>query len=290
MGVEPICAVLSEHGVTIAPSTYYEWLAQTPSPRQTRDEYLMGEIIVAYEASHRIYGARKVWIRLNRRGVPVARCTVERLMRKADLKGVTRQVRKRTTVPDPSRPTPDDLVNRQFDPSAPDQLWVADITYVSTWSGWAYVAFVMDCFARRIVGWAVAASMSTSLVIGALDQAIWTRQLEGHDQFDRLIAHLDHGSQYTSIRYGQRLAAAGITPSAGTVKDSYDNAAAESLNGVFKAEMVWHAGPWRTIGQVEYETGCWVDWYNNQRIHEYDGYLSPIEYEARYYLSMTVEI
>jgi len=286
-GVEPICRVLTEHGVKIAPSTHYEWASKTDSARAARDAELTGKIRDAYQASHQIYGARKIWVVLNRAGVQVARRTVERLTRAAGLKGVTRCRRKRTTVADPALPTPGDLVNRMFDPPAPDRLWVADITYVSTWSGWVYVAFVQDCFSRRVLGWKAAASMTTDLVLAAIGQALDARAREHHPvRPGRLVGHSDHGSQHMSVRYGEHLSRAGIARSAGTVGDSYDNAVAETLNGVYKAELVWHAGPWRAAAHLEYETGCYLHWYNNQRIHEYDAYLSPVEYENHYYERM----
>ena len=268
-GVEPICTVLSEHGCKIAPSTYYEWKDKLPTARDKRDAVLTEHIRKAHADSRGIYGARKIWLALNRDGVPVAKCTVERLMAAAGLRGVTRRWRKRTTIVDPGLPAPADLVRRRFSPLAPNHLWVADFTYVSTWSGWVYVAFILDCFSRRILGWKAATTMTADMVIAALDQAVWTRLCEGHGDFSQLVAHSDHGSQYLSIKHSQRLVDAGIKPSAGTVGDSYDNAVAESLNGNYKAEVIWHEGPWRTVDQVEYATAIWVDWYNNQRVrHE----------------------
>jgi len=194
-GVEPICAVLSEHGVPIAPSTYYEWTDKLPTRRQRRDEALLVEIRRVFTKNRSVYGPRKVWLQLNREGFPVARCTVERLMRTDGLVGTRRGTRKRTTIPDPAAALPADLVRRDFEPLAPNRLWVADITYVSTWAGWVYVGFVVDAYARRILGWRVATTMTTSLVLDALEHAIWTRQREGRDDFTALVAHTDHGSQ-----------------------------------------------------------------------------------------------
>jgi putative transposase len=217
-GVEPICAVLSEHGLKIAPSTYYEQVRRSPSAREQRDEALLVEIRRVHRANFGVYGARKVWLQLNREGFVVARCTVERLMRAEGLVGVRRGTVKRTTIPDPAGARAADLVGRQFAPTAPDRLWVADITYVSTWSGWVYTAFVTDAYARRILGWRCGTTMSTQLVLDALEQAIWTRTRNGADgrgSLDSVVAHSDRGSQYTSLRYGERLTEAGINPRSG---------------------------------------------------------------------------
>ena len=281
-GVQPICAVLSEHGVPIAPATYYEWCDKPPTKADRRDETLMGQIARVYDSNFQVYGARKVWLELNRENIPVARCTVERLMRPMGLKGVHRGKVKRTTKDDGS-PLPADLVNRHFGPLAPNLLWVADFTYVSTWSGWVYVAFVIDAYARRILGWRTSTTMSATMVSDALDQAVWQREREHHDDFTHLIAHSDHGSQYTSVRHGQHLADAGITPSTGTVGDSYDNALAETINGLYKTELVKRHGPWRDADHLEYATAEWVDWYNYRRLYEYCGDRPPAELEAMYY-------
>ena len=282
-GVEPICAVLTEHGVQIAPSTYYEWHDRLPSRRAQRDQELVAQIERVHTASRGRYGARKVWLQLNREGIPVARCTVERLMATAELTGVRRGQRKRTTIADPAAALPTDLVRRQFAPDHPNRLWVADITYVSTWAGWVYVAFVIDAYARRILGWRASTTMATSMVLDALDQAIWTRQREGHDDFTSLVAHTDHGSQYTSIRYGEAIADAGITPSVGTVGSSYDNALAETINGLYKSEVIHHEGPWRGVDQVEHATAAWVHWYNHTRLYEYCGDIPPVQLEQAHY-------
>ena len=282
-GVEPICAVLTEHGVKIAPSTYYEWRDKLPTERQRRDEQLKTEIQRVFDGNYQVYGARKVWLVLNREGVPVARCTVERLMRDLGIQGVHRGRRVRTTVANDSDELPGDKVNRDFSPTAPNRLWVADFTHVSTWSGWAYVAFVVDAYARRILGWSVSGSMTTDLVLDALEQAIWTRDMEGHGDLAALVGHSDHGSQYTSLRYGQRLAQAGITASTGTVGDSYDNALAETINGLYKTESVKPRKPWKTIDQVELATAEWVAWFNNRRLYQYCCDMPPVEYENLYY-------
>jgi putative transposase len=281
-GVEPICAVLSEHGLPVAPSTYYEHLGKGPSARVRRDEYLLGHIRRVHAANYGVYGARKVWLALNREGIPVARCTVERLMRAAGLSGAVRGKVRRTTIPDPAAERARDMVNRDFTPPAPDRLWVADITYVSTWSGWVYVAFVVDAYARRILGWRCGTSMSTQLVLDALEQAVWTRQRDGAD-LSKLVAHTDRGSQYVSIRYTERLAEAGIAASVGSRGDSYDNALAETINGLYKTELIRPRGPWRTLDAVEYATAEYVDWFNHRRLYEHCGDMPPAEREALYY-------
>jgi putative transposase len=281
-GVEPICAVLTEHGLKIASSTYYEHLTRTATASQQRDVYLLEQIRRVHRDNFAVYGARKVWLALNREGIPVARCTVERLMRAAGLRGVVRGKGKKTTIADPDAARAADLVSRQFAPTAPDRLWVADLTYVSTWSGWVYTAFVTDAYARRILGWRCGTTMSTQLVLDALDQAIWTRQRVGAD-LDSVVAHSDRGSQYTSLRYGERLAEAGISPSVGSVGDSFDNALAETINGLYKTELIKPRGPWKTVDDVEIATAEWVDWFNHRRLYEYCGDIPPAELEAAYY-------
>ena len=259
-GVEPICAQLP-----IAPSTYYEFKARQVEPsrlpaRTKRDAELCSEIQRVYQANFKVYGARKVWRLLRRERVEVARCTVERLMRRLGLQGVVRGRRCRTTVPDDRADRPLDRVQRRFKASRPNQLWVADFTYVATWSGFVYVAFVIDVFARRIIGWRVATSMRTDLVLDALEQALWSRvDVRG------VVHHSDRGSQYLSIRYSERLTEAGVEPSVGSVGDSYDNALAETIIGLFKTEVIHHRGPWRSLAAVEYATLEWVDWFNNRR-------------------------
>ena len=282
-GVEPICRVLTEHGVEIAPSTYYEWRDKLPTQRDRRDQVVLVEIRRVHKDNFSVYGARKVWLQLNREGIPVARCTVERLMRHAGLVGAVRGKVRRTTIPDETAARPDDLVQRRFAPSAPNRLWVADITYVSTWSGWVYVAFVVDAYARRILGWRAGTTMTTQLVLDALEQAVWTRQREGRDGFADLVHHSDRGSQYTSIKLSERLGEAGIAASVGAVGTSYDNALAETINGLFKTELIKPQGPWRTCEEVEFATAEWVDWFNHRRLYEYCGDMPPVDLEALYY-------
>jgi putative transposase len=274
--------VLSEHGVKIAPSTYYEWKDRLPSLREQRDVVLTEHIGRVHQANFGVYGPRKVWLVLNREGIGVARCTVERLMKAAGLAGAVRGKVKRTTIASPG-PKPDDLVKRNFAPTAPNRLWVADFTYVSTWAGWTYVAFVIDAYARRILGWRTATTMTTSLVLDAVEQAIWVRERESRDQFDDLVAHNDRGVQYLSVAYSERLAQAGITPSVGAIGSSYDNALAESINGLYKTELIRRQGPWHTIDEVEIATAEWVDWYNHRRLHQYAGDITPVEAEHHYY-------
>ena len=276
-GVEPICEQLP-----IAPSVYYEAKARQADPsllpaRSRRDAQLVGEIERVHKANFRVYGARKVWRQLRREHVVAARCTVERLMRRMGLQGVVRGRRCRTTIADDSAALPGDLVKREFQAERPNQLWVADFTYVATWSGFVYTAFVIDVFARRIIGWRVARSMRTELVLDALEQAIWSRcPPKG------VIHHSDHGSQYLSIRYSERLTGIGVEASTGTVGDSYDNALAETIIGLYKAEVIHHRGPWRNLEDVEYATLEWVDWFNNRRLLEPIGNVPPAEFEMQY--------
>ena len=283
-GVESICGQLAELGAPIAPSTYYDArraLAQPP-PTALRDEELAVEVRRVHAENYGVYGARKVWLALNREGLPVARCTVERLMRALGLAGVRRGRRVRTTIPgDGARAR--DLVGREFNPPAPDRLWVADFTYVATWSGMVYVAFVLDAYSRRILGWRAATTMRTSLVLDALEQAVWTREQQGRDRHEQLIFHSDAGSQYTSIAFTERLAEAGVAPSVGTVGDALDNALAESTIGLFKTELIKPRAPWRTVEQVEIATLEWVDWYNHRRLHSAAGDNPPVELEAAHY-------
>jgi putative transposase len=276
-GVEPICRELP-----IAPSVYYEAKARQADPsllpaRSRRDAELVGEIERVHEANFQVYGARKVWRQLRRENVVAARCTVERLMRRMGLQGVVRGRRCRTTIADDSAALPSDLVKRDFRAERPNQLWVADFTYVATWSGFVYTAFVIDVFARRIIGWRVARSMRTELVLDALEQAIWSRCPS-----TGVIHHSDHGSQYLSIRYSERLTEIGVEPSTGTVGDSYDNALAETIIGLYKAEVIYHRGPWRNLEAVEYATLEWVDWFNNRRLLEPIGNVPPAELEMKY--------
>ncbi|MFK7966812.1 MAG: IS3 family transposase [Burkholderiaceae bacterium] len=276
-GVEPICEQLP-----IAPSTYYEHKSVQANParrsdRYKRDELLSEEIERVFEDNFEVYGARKIWHQLRREGFDVARCTVERLMNRLGLQGVIRGKQCRTTVSDRQDHRPDDLVNRQFVASGPNQLWIADFTYVATWSGFVYVAFVIDVFARRIVGWRVSSSMQTGLVLDALEQAIWSRQ-----PGSGLIHHSDRGSQYLSIHYTERLADVVIKPSVGSVGDSYDNAMAETIIGLFKTEVINRQGPWRNCKAVEHATLTWVDWFNNRRLLAPIGHVPPAEKEMAY--------
>lgn len=280
-GVESICAVLP-----IAPATYYEQLAQRRNParrsaRAQRDAELRVAIQRVFDANFQLYGPRKIWQQLQREDTRVARCTVERLMRAMGLQGAVRgRAWVTTTRPDVTAARPSDLVDRDFTATRPNQLWVADFTYVATWSGFVYVAFVVDAFARRIVGWRVSASLRTDFVLDALEQALYARR--GED-LTGLIHHSDRGSQYLSMRYTDRLAAAGIAPSVGSQGDAYDNALAESVIGLFKTEVIRRHRPWRHLEAVEWATLTWVEWFNNRRLLEPLGYLPPAEYEARYY-------
>jgi putative transposase len=286
-GVEPICGVLSEHGCPIAPSTYYDTARRPPSARAVRDEQLKAAITRVHAGNYGVYGARKVWLQLNREGIAVARCTVERLMRELGLAGARRGKPRRTTVPDPAAARPADLVRRRFSPPAPDRLWVADFTYVPTGSGMVYVAFVIDAYSRRILGWRAATSMRTALVLDALEQALWARRRDGQASLAGLVHHTDAGSQYTSIAFTERLAAAGAQPSVGTAGDAYDNALAESVIGLFKTELIKPHGPWRTADQVELATLDYVDWYNHRRLFETCGDIPPAELETAYYRQNT---
>ncbi len=279
-GVEPICKVLQ-----VAPSAYRRHAAGLRDPsrrsdRARRDEQLKPHVVRVWQENHRVYGADKVWRQLNREGVAVARCTVERLMRTQGLQGVRRGKRLRTTIADDAAGRPLDRVNRQFRADRPNQLWVSDFTYVSTWQGWLYVAFVIDVYARRIVGWHVSKSMTTDFVLDALEQALYARQ-PGND--GSLTHHSDRGSQYVSIRYSERLAEAGIEPSVGSRGDSYDNALAETINGLYKAELIHRRAPWKTRESVELATLEWVAWFNHKRLHSSIGYIPPAEAEANYY-------
>ncbi|WUI71041.1 IS3 family transposase [Nocardia sp. NBC_00403] len=281
-GVESICAVLTELGVEIAPSTYYEHRNRIPTAREQRDEELKVEITRVHTQNYGVYGARKVWLQLNRERIRVARCTVERLMRELGLRGAVRGRVKRTTIADPAAPRPADLVQRRFAPTAPNRLWVADITYVRTWSGWVYVAFVVDAYARRILGWRTGTSMTTALVLDAIEHAIWTRERDGWDVKD-VVHHTDRGSRYASIAFSERLVDAGIHPSVGAVGSSYDNALAETINGLYKTELIKPRGPWRTVDHVELATAEWVDWFNHRRLYQHCGDMPPAAMETAYY-------
>jgi putative transposase len=277
-GVEPICRTLQ-----IAPSSYYESKARTADPtrlpaRARRDIELQDAIQRVWRDNRRVYGVRKVWRQLGREGIVAARCTVERLMRAQGLRGVVRGRRVRTTVPDLQAERPQDLVQRDFRASRPNQLWVADFTYVATWRGFVYVAFVIDVFSRRIVGWRASTSLRTDLALDALEQALYDRETDAG-----LVHHSDRGVQYLSIHYTERLAEAGIEASVGSRGDSYDNALAESVIGLFKTELIRHAGPWRGLEDVEFATLEWVAWFNTSRLMEVLGYLPPAEYEEQFH-------
>ena len=277
-GVEPICKVLP-----IAPSTYYAHKAREGNPalrssRAVRDEALRVEIRRVWEGNRCVYGARKVWRQLLREGITVARCTVERLMPAMGLRGVVRGRRCNTTIVDDAADRPLDLVDRDFTATRPNQLWVSDLTYVATWRGFVYVAFVIDVFSRRIVGWRVLNSLKSDLALEALEQALWDRE-----HGERLIHHSDRGVQYLSIRYTERLAEEGIEPSVGSRGDSYDNALAESIIGLYKTEVINLNGPWRGLEGVEIATLEWVWWFNNRRLLASIGYLPPAEYEEAFY-------
>lgn len=274
----------------IAPSIYYEAKARekdwTRRPsRVRRDEALRVEVRRVWKENFCVYGVRKVWRQLNREGIPVARCTVERLMRSMGLQGIVRGRRARTTVANPADLRPLDLVKREFSARCPNELWVADFTFVPTWIGFVYAAFIIDVYSRMIVGWRVSSSMSAELTLDALEQALWAREVKG-----QLIHHSDRGSQYLSIRYSERLAEVGIDPSVGSAGDSYDNALAESVIGLFKTEVINRRGPWRNLESVEYATLEWVDWFNNRRLLEPIGNVPPAEFEMTYYEKVEASI
>ncbi len=277
-GVEPLCRVLQ-----VSPSAYRRHAARLRdrsrrSARAIRDEELAVQIHRVWQENYEVYGARKVWRQMHREHQVVARCTVERLMREMGLCGVTRGKTVKTTQPDPDNANPRDLVKRQFTAERPNQLWVADFTFVSTWQGFAYVAFIVDVYSRFIVGWRVSRHMRTEFVLDALEQALHTRRPEPH----RLVHHSDRGSQYLSIRYSERLGEAGIEPSVGNTGDSYDNALAETINGLYKTELIHKRGPWKSVDSLEWETLKGVTWFNHQRLLEPIGNRPPAEFEALY--------
>ena len=280
-GVEPICRVLE-----VPTSTYYAAKQRPPSPRRLRDTQLKAEIRRVWDVNYQVYGARKVWRQLQREGLQVARCTVERLMGELGIAGVVRGKAKRTTIGDQQAPRPADLVERQFTAPAPNRLWVADLTYVRTWSGFVYAAFVIDAFSRMIVGWQLATHLRTDLALDALEMAIWRRDT----QLDGLVHHSDRGGQYLAIRYTERLAEAGAVTSVGSRGDSYDNALAESTIGLYKTELICRRGPWRNLDDVELATLEWVDWYNHRRLHSACDHRPPAEYEAALTLAISTPI
>jgi putative transposase len=282
-GVEPICKVLP-----IAPSTYHAHVAKRADPeklsaRAQRDMVLQPAIARVFAENFEVYGVRKVWRQLQREGIDIARCTVERLMRSMGLQGVIRGKPVRTTISDKAVPCPLDHVNRRFNAPHPNALWVSDFTYVATWAGFVYVAFVIDTYARRIVGWRVSRSAHAGFVLDALEQALHERRPVHRGG---LVHHSDRGSQYVSIKYTERLSEAGIEPSVGSVGDSYDNALAETINGLYKAEVIHRRGPWRSFEAVEFATLEWVDWFNHRRLMEPIGNIPPAEAEKRYYASL----
>ena len=272
-GVGPICKVLQ-----VAPSTYYAARSRAASARDRRDEQLKAKILRVFDDNRRVYGARKVWLALQREGAGVARCTVERLMRAMGIRGTTRGRARKTTVPDAEASRPADLVNRDFTAPAPDRRWVADITYIRVRAGFVYAAFITDLFSRMVVGWKVSASLSAALALDALEMAISAR-LRGQPA-GGLVHHSDRGSQYLSIKYSKRLEDAGAVASVGSKGDSYDNAVAESFNGLYKAELIWRDGPWEGVSDVERATGGYVAWFNKQRLHSACADLPPAEFEA----------
>lgn len=275
-GVEPTCRVLE-----VAPSTYYAVKARErePSKRTLRDRELIDRIRRVHEQNFDVYGVRKVWWQLRREGVEVPRCTVERLMRSGGLRGAIRGKKRRTTIPDGFSERARDLVDRNFKASSPNRLWVSDFTHVAMWSGVAYVAFAIDAFSRRIVGWKADTTMKTSLVLDTLEMALWARDHHGQPVSEGLVLHSDAGSQFTSFAFTQRLIDAGADPSIGSVGDGYDNALAETTIGLYKTELINRRGPWKTIDQVELATLEWVDWYNHRRLHGACEGLPPVEFE-----------
>ena len=286
-GIEPICAVLREHGVGIAPNTYHVAKNRAPSKRAVRDEELKVEIQRVFDENMVVYGADKIWTQLNRENIRVARCTIERLMGDMGLSGVRRGKQyKVTTTSDDRLVRPPDLVDRQFKAPAPNRLWVADLTYVKTHSGWVYVAFIVDVFSRMIVGWQASRSLRSDLAIDALEMAIWNRERAGHD-LAGLKHHSDRGVQYLSIAYSERLDDNDIVASVGSKGDSYDNAMVESFNGLYKWELIYPKGPWRDLEDVEFATMTYVDWFNHQRLHGQitndNSYTTPVEHEAEFY-------
>ena len=276
-GVEPICEVLQ-----FAPRTYYAAKARPASARAVRDAELKPEISRVHRDNFGVYGVDKVWAQLNREGTRVARCTVARLMRELGLRGVVRGKPKFTTIPDAEADRPRDLVDRRFSAGAPNRLWVADLTYVRTWSGFVYVAFITDVYSRMIVGWQASRSLRSDLALDALEQAIWARSGRGQ-RLDELVHHSDRGVQYLAIRYTERLAEAGAVNSVGSKGDSFDNALAETIIGLYKAELIRNRGPWRGLDDLEYATLEWVDWFNYRRLFEAHGQIPPAEFEENYY-------
>jgi len=289
--ISAICKVLLDLGVAFSERAYRKARSRPASARATQDAVVVEALLVTRRPNpvtgrlprERFYGRRKMTRWLRRRGLDVSYCQVDRLMRQEGLTGLRRGKQKRTTIRDDRHESATDLVQRNFTAAVPDQVWIADITYVSTWSGWAYTAFVIDIFSQQILGWAVAATMTDRLVRDALGMAVWQRDRHGRPIGDRVIHHSDKGAQYTSIRFGESLANNGILPSTGSVGDSYDNALMESINGLYKNECIKPDGPIKTLAQAEYLTAEWIDWYNHQRLHSSLDYIPPIEYEQDHY-------
>jgi putative transposase len=274
-GVESICNELP-----IAPSTYHDFKRRQPSARAQRDALMLPIVMALFVANYRVYGARKLWLAAQRAGHDIGRDQVARLMTILDIHGVTRRRKRVWTTRSDGSPRSPDLVERNFTAEAPNELWVTDLTYVPTWSGVAYVAFIVDVYSRMIVGWRVAAHMRTDMVLDALNMAAWNRNVD----LAGLVTHSDAGSQFTSIRWTERVVEIGASPSIGSVGDSYDNALAETVNGYYKAELIYgpEQGPWKTVDEVELATLAWVHWHNTQRLHGYCGDVPPVEFEAAY--------
>jgi len=286
-GVQPVLQALEDTPAQIAPSTYYAAKTRPASARSRRDAQLTALIKQVHAANYSVYGARKVWHELHRQDVEVARCTVERLMRAAGLRGLLRDKTPRTTRPAAETERPRDLVKRDFTATRPNQLWVADLTYVRTAVGWVYAAFILDVYSRLIVGWQVATSLYTDLALDALKMAIWRRENQRAD-LSKLVHHSDRGVQYRAIRYTQRLAEAGAVVSVGSKGDSFDNAMAEAFNSLYKAELVRNKGPWRGLDDLEMATVEYIDWYNNRRLHGELDHVPPAEYEAQHAMTQPV--
>lgn len=282
-GVEPICRALAEHGLKIAPSTYYAAKARSASARAVRDAQLKAQISTVWKANFEVYGAYKVWRELNRQGIEVARCTVERLMRELGLQGARRGKKVRTTIADPGHDRAADLLKRDFTATRPNQRWVADFTYVHTFAGIVYVAFCVDIYSRAIVGWSASTSKRAKLVLDALDMALWRRERAGHKPDKGLIHHSDAGSQYTSFAFTAHLIEASLDASIGTVGDALDNALMESTIGLYKTELINKRKPWKTLSGVELATAEYIDWYNARRLHTAIGDVPPDQFEATYY-------
>ena len=285
-GVEPICRVLSEHACPIAPSTFHAAKKRLPSPRAVRDVTMTAIMLTIFTKNYSVYGAHKLWKAMRRAGHEIGRDQVARLMRQAGIRGIRRGKQVITTRPDPAGSRATDLVKRQFTADAPNRLWVLDLTYVSTWEGMAYVCFIVDAFSRMIVGWRVAGNMRTDMVLDAMEMAAWKRATH----LGGLIVHSDAGSQFTSIRFTERVDEIGARPSIGTVADSYDNALAETVNGLYKTELTKRRGPWKQIETLELATAEWVLWFNTERLHGTLGDIPPVEFEAEWHAAQLLAV